>query len=82
MQEEFDDSPTQEQLETLCVPVRLAMDGDIHWFYFKHIKQFDEHGLSVVYGKRLTKVNFISIDQILNFKEAVKRFKEIKKANE
>lgn len=74
--------PTEDQLEILCVPVRLTTDGDIHWFYFKHIKQFNQHGLSIVYGKKLTKVNFIEKEKIINFDEALKRFKEIKKANE
>ena len=74
--------PTMKQIEKLCVSLRLDLDGDIHYIYYKHIKQFNESGVSIVYGRGLVKASHYDKDQILNYEAALKRYKEIKKAHD
>lgn|SRR3990167_4206775 len=72
--------PTQEQLNMYGIVLYLKVDGDIHWFYYKHMK-FDETGVHIVYGKYLDKINFIPISDVLNFEDAKIRWLELKELN-
>lgn len=70
--------PTQAQLNNLCVPVILKIDNQIHWFYWKHITEFNEQGLRVKFGKNLSQEAFYPETEIINLQSAIKRYKEIK----
>lgn len=71
--------PTQEQLDKLCVQIRLDIDGQIHDFYYKHIKYLDERGFGVVYGKGLSKLNHFERGQVLNYEEAKAKYERLKR---
>lgn len=71
--------PTQEQIEKLCVGVKLTLDRSTHWFYYKHIKFLDERGISIMYGKRLKKINHFDKEEITNFEEAKRKYDRLKR---
>lgn len=73
--------PTQEQLDLYGIAVRLKVDGDIHWFYYKHIIEFDEAGMKVVYGKYLEKIEYFPFSEILNYGEAKNKWSKLKELN-
>lgn len=68
---------TQEQLDKYCIAVRLKIDGDIHYFSFITIKSFNDEGIRIVFGRHKEKENFIAREDILNFDEALTRYKKL-----
>lgn len=66
---------TQAQLNKYCVPVRLSIDGDVHWFHYKSIKILDTDGIDLVYGN---KTRHFSPQEVLNYGEAKLRYDTLK----
>jgi len=71
--------PTQEQIAKYCVGVRLKIDGDIHYFAFLSIKNITDEGITIVYGKKKDKENFLKKEDVLNWNEVLVRYQELKK---
>jgi len=69
--------PTAAQIEKYCVGVRLKIDGDIHYFAYSSIKEFNSTGLTILYGKHREKENFIPREQILNYDEAFAKYTKL-----
>ena len=70
--------PTQAEIERYCVQVRLIIDQDVHNFAVFSIVSFDEKGLTVRYGKRGEKRAFYPAEDIMNFDEAMEKYRRIK----
>ncbi|RKY32397.1 MAG: hypothetical protein DRP74_02680 [Candidatus Omnitrophota bacterium] len=71
--------PTQEQLNKYCIAVILKVDYDVHYFCIPTIVNFDDTGLTVKYGKNLSKQNFIPKDEIVNFEDAIAKYEQLRK---
>ncbi len=69
---------TQEQLDTLCVPIRLRIDGDVHWFHYKTIAWMNHNGVCTLHGKNLSRRTIWQKDEVLNFEEAEAKWKRLK----
>ena len=67
---------TQEQLDRLCIPLVLAVDNDIHWYYYKHVRA-NEDAITIMYGKGLVNSYDIPKHEILNWDEAVSKHERL-----
>jgi len=60
-------TPTKAQLDKYCIAVQLDVDNQIHYFAIQTIKDFNDKGFTVIYGKYGEGRNFIPKESILNW---------------
>ena len=70
--------PNEQELNEFCIPVIMHIDNQTHWFYYKHISQFDENGLRVQFGKDLSQEAFYPSRDIINLYDAINRYNSVK----
>ena len=62
-------TPTKEELEKYCIAVRLDIDNQIHYYAVRTIKDFNDNGFTVIYGKYGEGRSFIPRESVLNWDE-------------